>query len=356
MPASNSNTGALLSYTAEQLLEEACSRAGVAPEQITGEIVFKALDQLNLILTQLPNRGIQLWMRQQVILPLYEMENQVPLPAGVNTVQTLNLRTLARQTGTAFTDQGGTASLAFDDDFDTACTQTAVDGAIGCQFSSATQITTVGLLAGTAGEWGVFFEWSDDGVTYTTVGSATVTFTEAGEWLWFDLQGTPFAGATYWRVRSTGDVPFSLAELYFGNTPNEIYLGPWNLDDYSQMPNKFATGQVVNYYQQRNVSAPLLYVWPTPSTNERYQTLVCWVSQYLDQVTELGQDLPLPPRWYEALTAMLARKLCVSLKEAKIERYEMLTQMEGEAIWLAQAEERDNSPVNYDLGVSAYTA
>lgn len=357
MSLSGSNTGALLPYTARNLLEEACSRAGVPPEGITGEIVFKALDQLNLILTHLMNRGIQLWQRQQLIMPCYMGENQIPLPAGVNLVTTLNRRSLTRQdNGTAFTTAGGTASLAFDDDFDTACTQTSNDGSIGMQFSSATQVTTFGLLSGGPGEWSVFFEYSDDGVTYTTLGSASVTFDDEKQWEWFDLQGAPPAGALYWRVRSDGDTPLSLAELYLGNAPSEIMLGPWNLDDYANMPNKYAQGQVINWYQQRNISAPTLYVWPTPNENARYDTLVMWATSYLDQVSDIMQALPVPQRWYDAITAMMARRLCRSLKEADFSRYDMLLNEEREATWLAEAEERDPAPTRYDLGVANYTA
>lgn len=352
----SSNDGSLLPYTVQNLFEEACSRAGIAPEQITGEIVFKALDQLNLVLTSLLNRGFQLWARQQLILPCYQMVNQIQLPAGTNLVTTLNRRSLQRPLGIAFTDAGGTPSLAFDDNFSTACTQTAANGSIGAQFTTPTVITQIGLLSGGPGSWAVFFEWSSDNVTWHTLSSAQVTFDQADQWEWFDLQASPVAGAIYWRVRSAGTTPFSLSELFFGNTPSEIYLGSWNIDDYTNMPNKYQTGQVVNYYQQRNINASTLYVWPTPDATARYDTLVVWVTQYLDQVNQITQALPVPQRWYDAITACMARRLCRSLKEADIKRYEMLATEEKEAMWLAESEERDTAPTNYDLGLRYYTA
>lgn len=355
MSLSGSNDGSLLSFTAQDLLEEATSRAGIPPEGITSEIVEKFLVQLNLCFTSLLNRGFQLWKRQQLILPCYEGEFTVPLPAGYNVVTTLNRRSLFRQTGTAFSDAGGTAENAFDDDFETTCTQTSTNGSIGAQFSSATVVTTVGVLSGTAGEFALFFEYSDDGVTYTAVDSTSVTFAGAGEWLWFDLDGAPVAGALYWRVRSVGDVPFAAEEIFFGNTPQEINLGIWNLDDYSNMPNKMQGGQVTNWYMQRNQSAPTLYVWPVPNTLARYDTLVVWATQYLDQVSQITQSLDLPARWYDAITAEMAKRLCRSLKEADMKRYQMLDAEAREAMWLAQSEERDPAPINYDTGVSYYT-
>ena len=357
MSLSGSNTGALRPFTAQNLLEEACSRAGIPPEAITSEIVEKSLDQINLLFTSLLNRGIQLWKRQQLLMPCYESVSQIELPPGYNVVTTLNRRTMSRQTdGTAFTSAGGTASYAFDDDFETICTQSTANGSIGMEFDEETVVTTVGILSGTSGEFGIFYEYSDDGVTYTAVDAQTFTFSAAGEWAWYDLDGSPAAGALFWRVRSVGDVPFAAAEIYFGNTPQEINLGPWNIDDYSNMPNKAQSGPVQNWYQQRNIDGPTLYVWPAPSTAARYDILVMWATQYLDQVSEITQALDLPLRWYDAITAMLARRLCRSLKEADIKRYQMLTAEEQEAVWLATAEERDPAPTNYDFGVYNYTA
>lgn len=357
MSLSGSNTGALRPYTALQLLEEACSRAGIPPEGITSEIVEKALDQLNLVFTSLLNRGIQLWKRQQLILPCYQNVNQVPLPPGYNVVTTLNRRSLFRQTtGTAFSDAGGNAALAFDDDFGTYCTQTSPNGSIGMQFSSPTIVSNVGVLSGTSGQFALFAEWSNDGTTWTSLEAVDVVFAGAGEWVWFDLEGWPTGGASYWRIRSVGTVPFAAAEIFFGNTPQEIYLSSWNIDDFSNMPSKTQSGAVVNYYQQRNVSGPVLYVWPTPGSGQKYDTLVVWATQYLDTVSAITQGLDLPLRWYDAITAMMARRLCRSLKEADMKRYPMLVGEEMEAVQLAQAEERDPAPTNYDLGNANYTA
>lgn len=348
---------ALRAYTAHNLLEEACSRAGIPPEGISGEIVEKFLDQLNLFTTAILNSGIQLWRRQQFILPCYINSNQIPLPTTCNTVVTLNRRSMFRQTtGAAFSDAGGTAALAFDDNFSTVCTQTSANGSIGMQFTSQTIVTSVGILSGGAWTGGLFFEYSQDGTNYFSLDAADVSFVDAGVWVWYDLDATPNGGALYWRVRSVGDTPFSATEIFFGNTPMEINLGPWNLDDFANMPNKTQGGSVVNWYQQRNLSTPLLLVWPTPNYGARYDTLVLWSTQYLEQVTQITQALDFPPRWFEAVTAEMARRLCRSLKEADLKRYPMLVEEAKEAMWLAQSEERDPAPTNYDLGLQYYTS
>lgn len=353
MSLSGSNTGALRPYTARELIEEATSRAGIKPTQLTSEVVEKSLDQINLIFTQLLNRGIQLWKRQRMILPCYENEARVPLPQGVNVVDKLTRRTLQRQTGTPFTSEGGDATLAFDDDFATACEQTGLDGNLGCIFDSAVQITTVGIKFGTAMSLTVFVEYSLDGATWVSL-DASVGEVSAQQWVWLDLDGAP--SAVGWRIRVVSTTYLSVEELYFGNTPSEIVLDPWNLDSYNAMPNKTSPGSVVNYYQQRDLDSPYLLVWPVPNTSAKYDQLTVWVKEYLDDVTAPTQSLDVPRRWYDAITAMLARRLCRSLPEADIKRYDMLRGEEQEAVELAEGEERDNSPTQYDMGLSAYTA
>jgi hypothetical protein len=97
-------------------------------------------------------------------------------------------------------------------------------------------------------------------------------------------------------------------------------------------------------------------VWPVPNLAAAFDTLVIWGRYYIDTVSEPTQSLDLPKRWYEAITASLARRLCRSLPEADLKRYTMLAGEEQTAIDLAEGEERDYSNSNYDMGLEAYTA
>lgn len=356
MALSGSNTGALLPYTARSLLEEAASRAGVSPERLTSEIIYKTLDNFNLLLTGMLNRGIQLWKRHQFLLPVYEGVNQLPMPPGFNLVTSLSRRTMTRQLGgTAFSDAGGTAALAFDDDLSTACVQTSANGSVGMVFSNATVVTQIGVYSQAAGTYGLFYEYSNDGTNWTALGSETVTFV-GNDWFWVDLQASPVAGALQWRVRTVGTVPFAPAEIFFGNLPNDVLLPPFNVDDYSNMPNKFTAGTITAYYQQRDIEEPTIYVWQMPAASERYTVLYMWATQYLEQVTDINQAIDFPPRWYEAVTAMMAMRLCRILPEADYTRLNDLKADAAEALSLAEGEERDIAPTNYDFGLLYYTS
>lgn len=360
MPLSGSNTGALRPYTALQLIEGAARRAGIKPTSLTTEIVENALDEVNLVFTQLLNRGIQLWKRQKMILPCYLNQQEVSLPAGVNRVATLTRRSLQRQIGAPFTDGGGDADLAFDNDLDTACIQNTVDPvnglSIGCIFTQGTQITTAGVLFDAAAViTNLSFEYSIDGLTNWTALTSVSGTVAKGQWVWVDLDGAP--SALGWRVRCQSAMYFCATEIFFGNQPQEIPLDPWNLDEYTAMPNKTSPGRVINWYQQRDLDNVKLYVWPVPNTQAVYDQLVTWVLEYLDEVTAPTQALDVPRRWQDAITAMLARRLCRALPDiSDLSRYPMLRAEEQEAVELAEGEERDPSRTNYDFGIDAYTA
>jgi hypothetical protein len=272
----------------------------------------------------------------------------------VNIVSKLTRRTLSRQVGTPFTTGGGNSALAFDNDLTTSCVQVSVNGTLGCIFSSPQQITSVGVLFADAETLSYFVEYSLDGVTNWTALDAMTGSIAAGQWVWGDLNGSP--AALGWRIRAVGTAPMSITELYFGTTPTEIPLDPWNLDEYNAMPNKTTPGPVLNWYQQRDLDSTYLLVWPVPATANAYDQLVVWVQEYLDTVSAPTQSLDVPRRWYDAITAMLARRLCRSLPEADLKRYDMLRAEEQEAVELAEGEERDPSNTNYDMGMGAYTA
>src|SRR5262245_53233325 len=330
-------------YTVQELIEEATGRAGIPAIKLTTEHIEKALDQINLIFTQLVNRSIQLWRRQRMIVPCYIAEARMPLPPVVNLVDKLTRRSMFRQTGTPFTDMGGDVAAAFDDDFLTFCEQTDVNGSLGCTYVDPVQITTVGVLSGTASNITWFFEYSLDGTTNWTALDAVTGTVNDNQWVWVDLDGAPAAKG--WRVRSvatapSGNMPLTVRELFFGNMPTEIVLEAWNLDEYHSMPNKTSPGRVLNWYQQRDLEAPYLLVWPVPDASAKYDQLIVWVREHLDPVVTPTQSFDMPRRRYDCMTAMLARRLCVSLADADIKRYPMLVQEEHMGRELDEGRER----------------
>lgn len=357
MSLSGSNSGALRPYTARHVLELALRRAGIPPSKFTDEIVAVAFDEFNVMMDEMLNLGIQLWGRDRIILPLYQNRNEVPCPVGTSLILSVNQRYLSRpDVIEPFSTEGGTAANAFDDDFDTSCVQTAINGAIGAYFATRTQITTVGVLFDNPGAFAIFYEYTlDDGDTWIAADAADITVAAGLQtWFWLDIEGTPPADG--WRVRVVSETPLSAAEVYFGTSPTEIPLGVWSLDDWNAMTVKNTPGAPWNYYQQRDLDTPLLYVWPMPNEQAKYYQLVAWRRRYLDQVTGMTQTLDVSRRWNEAVTATMARRLCRSLPEADMNRYAMLQAEEATAMALAIGEERDPAPIRYNPGLAVYKA
>lgn len=356
MSLSGSNTGLLRPYTARHVVELALRRAGVPPAKFSSEVMEVAYDEFNVMLDEMLNLGMQLWGRDSIILPLYQNRNSVTCPLGTSVVISANQRSLMRvETSDWFSTQGGTAAYAFDDDFATSCIQTSVNGAIGAYFTAAS-VTTVGALLDNAGTFDLFYEYTiDEGATWVVNDSASITVPTGGQtWFWLDLEGVPNECDGF-RIRSVSTTELSVAELYFGNQPTEIPMGAWNLDDWNAMTVKTTPGAPWNWYQQRDLATPVLYVWPMPDATAKYLQLVCWRRRYLDQLTAMTQTLDVSRRWNEAMTASMARRLCRSLPEvADMNRFSMLQQEETTSLQLATGEERDPSPMRYQPDLSVY--
>lgn len=349
-----SGSANLRSYSGQQMLERALRQAGVKSKDFTLEMSEIAFDVVNTMFQDFLNLGIQLWARDQVILPCYLNRAEVPMPLDTSVVFDCRQRTLMRPTpNSVTTDQGGNAALAFDGDLNTTCVQTAINGSITAVYpSDGIIVTTVGINFAFSGPAAVMIEWSQDGIAWDAITTIADAGVSPGQWIWVDVEGSP--SAVQWRARSVGPVPFAVNELYFGNTPSEIPMGVWNVDDYDANPVKTTPGAPWIYFQDRRIQAPTLIIWPVPDTTFLFGMLVARRRRYLDQVTDWQQTMDLSVRWYEFVTASFARRLCKELPEADMNRFDMLRSEEMGSLMLAQGEERDPAPERYNPGLEVY--
>jgi hypothetical protein len=72
-------------------------------------------------------------------------------------------------------------------------------------------------------------------------------------------------------------------------------------------------------------------------------------------VGTMTQELEVPQRWYEAIVSMLAAKLALEIAEVDPSMIPLLDQKANTALYTAQAEERDNSPMMMAPNISQYT-
>lgn len=325
-----SNTVSQTVFDTRRVIENAARRCKLTAQSLTPEHVDIANDQLFMLLSDLSNRGIQLWCIEKQIYPLYNGLGDLTLDTGTVDVLNSNLRTLQQVTGINTT---------------TSTTRTV-------NFTTDTFVTTVGILWSAAAV-PVALERSDDNVTWTTIQTETTTAT-AGQWTWFDLESS--VATVYFRVRATtGTLGFS--QIYLANTPTEIPLARLNRDDYTNLPNKsFQSNRPLQFWFDRQVQQPVMHLWPVPNADAEVNQIVLWRQRYIMDVGTMTQEIEVPQRWYEAIVAMLASRLALEYIEVDPSMISMLDAKAKESLYFAQQEERDNSPMMILPNIAMYTA
>jgi hypothetical protein len=324
-----SNTVSQTVFTTQRVIDNAVRRCRLPAEQITSETISIANDQLYLLLSDLANQGTPLWCIQKCIYPLYEGTPTITTYSGTVDLLNTNLRSLQQATGT---------------NTDTTTSRTV-------NFSSATAVSTVGILWSAAAV-PVSLQRSTDGVNWTIIQNEDQT-AAAGQWTWFDL-GSSVATQYFRVVAVTGTLGFS--QIYLGNTPTEIPMARMNRDDYTNLPNKsFQSNRPLQFWLDRQAQSPVLNLWPVPNAQATVYQVVTWVQRHIMDVGTMTQQVEVPQRWYEALVAMLAAKMAMELAEVDPQMIPILDAKAAQALAVAQAEERDNSPMMIAPNISMYT-
>lgn len=324
-----SGTVSQTTFNTRRVIEHAARRCKMPAQSLSAEHVDIANDNLWLLLSALANEGAPLWCIQKTIYPLYEGTPTVVTDKGTVDILNSNLRWLQEVSGTN--------------------TDTTTSRIV--QFSGETPVTTVGILW-SANAVPVEFSRSDDGLTWTIIQSE-VPSASSGEWTWYDLGSV--VPAEYFRVRATsGTLGFS--QIYLGNTPTEIPLARLNRDDFTNLPNKsFQSNRPLQYWLDRQSLSPVMNLWPVPNSAATVMQIVVWAHRHIMDVGTMTQEIEVPQRWYEAIVAMLAAKLAMEYVEVDAGMIPMLDAKAQQALYIAQQEERDNSPLNIAPSIGAYT-
>lgn len=316
-------------FDTRKVIEHAARRCKVPAETLTAEHVDIANGALYLFLSDLANQGAPLWCIEKNIMPLYEGVGDVVMPVGTVDVLNFNLRYLQEVTGT---------------NTDTATRRTV-------EFQTETFVTTVGVLW-SAASVPLTLSRSADGVTWTVIQTETPS-AAAGEWTWFDLDSS--IADLYFRVEASSGT-LSYSRLFLGNTPTEVPMARINRDDYTNLPNKsIQSYRPVQFWFDRQVRLPVMRLWPVPNAAATLQQIVIWRQRHIMDVGAMSQEIEVPQRWYEAVVAGLAVKLAYELPQVDIQMAPILEQRAAAALFNAQAEERDNSPMFLTPNIGVYT-
>ena len=326
-----SGTVSMTVFNTRKVIDHAYRRCRIPPEGISSEQIDFALDTLYLVLSMLANRGLQLWCIERYLMPLYQAQGLITMPNGIVDILNTNLRTIE------VVNENTT-------DTTTSTTYTTI-------FPTETQVTVVGI------EWSgastaYALETSTNGTTWTTVSTQSNPNTVANEVTWVDIQGS--LATTYFRVRATTGV-LNQTQVIMANTPNEIPMARLNRDDYVNLPNKTFEGRPLQFWCDRQLNNPVLYLWPVPSAQFVTAQVVVWVKRYIMDVGTMTQEIEVPQRWYDSIVYVLAARLAEETPTVDPQMIAVLDQKAQRSLLEAENEERDDSPIYLTPNIAVYT-
>ena len=353
-----SNTVGQTTINVQTLIDHGARRCGKLAEELTSEQQISARESLYFALSSLANIGIQYWAISKEVIGLSADKYIYSLPKGSVDVLNALYRRMNRTSGAYTSSAGGTVSFVADSDVDTYCQQNAANGNIMVFFGTDNPVYagSIGVLpyvsGGGSSVWSFTLEYSSDNVTWSTledVGTVTVT---DNQWLWYDID--PGQSVTYYRIRAYGGTTLALREFYVGNNSTEITMARLNRDDYTNLPNKnFTANQPFQFWFDRTIPEPTIYLWPVPS--DPFVQMTVWYSRQIMDVGALTDELEIPQRWYEAIVYMLAHRMSLELPNVPADRVVYLEKMAEKYLNEAEQEERDKSPIYYAPNISVYT-
>jgi hypothetical protein len=271
MALPTSGTYNFLSTQASLLIDKAFQKLGKKPTELVPYDVDNAVSNMNLILLDWVNRGINLWLLRRSYLSLARYQATYILDPNISEIIQINTRTFTRILGatpasvtlnrvavgvvqsntTNSYDSGGGGNplLAFDGNLATSCLQVVVDGNISKDYGvgQTRTVTSVGVIPIAATTLVVEYCLVNPANPVNWTQIATINAPTLNQLNSVNI-AAPQA-ARYYRVRGTGGATLNIVEIYF-NTG--IAANAFDND-----PNTSCTQQDPNGVISYNYAAPV---------------------------------------------------------------------------------------------------
>jgi len=342
----------------QDLIDHGARRCGKLAEELTSEQVLSARQSLFFFLSSLINIGIQYWAINKTVIGLNPNQYIYELPLGSNDALNVLYRTMARPSGDYTSSAGGVVANLYNSNITDYCQQTSPNGNVQIFYGTNNDIYigSIGIMpfvsGGGTAVWSYVFESSSDGTTWNNLYTATNVTVQDNQWIWQDID--PGANVMYYRIRAFGGTTLALYQLYFGNNSTELQMSRLNRDDYTNLPNKnFTANQPYQYWFDRTIPLPTIYLWPTPQTP--FVQMTVWYSRQIMDVGALSGELEIPQRWYEAVLMNLSHRMSLELPQVQLDRIQYLEKMASFYLNEVEQEERDRSPIYWAPNISVYT-
>lgn len=354
-------------FNLQRVIDRAIGRCKIPSQKIGAEHQSIARENLKLVLADVSNKITPLWCQERLFLGLYEGVQYVTLPQGtIDIVPNGAYYRTAPRVGDSYISAEGTASYAGDGDLTTATIQTSTNGNIQVQFLSPTAVNYVGILPYGNNWYNLVFEASNDGLSWTQLQAVAppygenATYYADAVWAWYEILSPAAGGSLFFRVRETSGGVLQLRELYCTDAPYDIPIARLNRDQFMTLPNKTFPGRPLQYWLDRSTDPDLgerciMNLWPVPSTESEFASVLAVRKRYIADVSDYNAQLELPTRWYDAIIWQLAGYLASEYVEVDPQREQMLVTRAEKELMEAISEERDNSPIQINPNISAYT-
>jgi len=169
-------------------------------------------------------------------------------------------------------------------------------------------------------------EWANRGVNLWTIEEGNVSLTE----------GT----ITYNLPTDTIDLIEQVIRTGTGSNQQDINITRISAPTYGVIPNKNATGRPIQVWINRQVSQPIINVWPAPEDDS--YTFVYWALKRIEDAGNGVNTQDIPFRFLPCLVAGLAFYLSLKIPNAG-DRTQFLKQEYEEQWLLASTEDREKA-------------
>ena len=354
-----SGTVGLTTVSVQNLIDDAARASGKLAEELTVEQVQSSKRNLFYVLSSIINKGIQYFAIKKTVIGLNADQYIYNMPVGSNDALNVLYRQMERPSGSYSTSAGGTVANVYDGDTSTFCQQTSANGNISVNYGTGNPvyIGSIGILpyvsGGGSATWTITYEYSVDGSTWNTLDSLGSIVVTDDQWIWTDID--PGQNVIAYRVRASGGTTLALREFYLGNNSREIQMARLNRDDYTNLPNKnFTANQPYQFWFDRTIPVPTIYLWPVPS--DPFIQMTVWYSAQIEDIGGLSGELAIPDRWLLAVESMLAHRMSLILPAVPLDRVKYLEGQADRNFNDAEQEERDKSPIYWAPNISVYTS
>jgi len=340
----------------DELILESFERIGIPGDQLTPVYINSAKRSMDFILLEWMNKSINLWTINKSYLSLNTGQSVYDIEPSVLDIRSIHLRNFTRvlggipQSNNADTYDGGgggDATLAFDSDIGTRCTQNVQNGNISYDYGigKTARLNFIGIQSYVSNRpYSLVLEASQDTATWFNVFTFPATHPYVANTVaWFDII-TPINARAY-RIRETGGFTLDLEEIYFCNNIIDTEITSVSEDTYESFSNKNIVSRPTCYFYSKNLT-PKLYLYQSPSNYFQVLRYSCIKTMY--DAGKFFNTPSIPAKMYPALVSGLTWRLSIKYKPEMAETFKMAYDQDFSEATAMDMEHVDIT-VSYDL-------